>query len=387
MARFWQESLPASNAIAVFNLKTELKAHGWTVPSSSDGTTYNASGDQITTGASGAGGLDNASAWFRLRSANGLVEFTVQRGTGGAPNNYRIKIGKTAFTAGSPSATQTPTVADPTYDEKVALGGGTDAAPSFGALIGAVGTTRIKTMVDDATGEFYMAGFPDGGGNPNCAFMLTGFDGYDPDDTWPYMVYVVSTGAWTGSAMSSTTGNCFSWMPEDGGLPVTVLPQLATIAGNTLYPGGAAVDPITGNHPIPKVSVGRGAGDNAGICYKGFANLFRWVGIAGDATGDTYTLSTTRDWIVMRSCALPWDGSSPTNGVATTDRTGSDLVNLPEEYSLVVVGGAGVVYVMIASDSVTDAPYTWVSNGRADYDGDGYPGPNAPTNVAIAFTL
>jgi hypothetical protein len=370
MARFWLEEMPATNALGVFNFKTLLKAHGYTVPASSDGTTYNASGDQITTGAAGAGGMDNNGAWFRLRSANGLVEFTVQRGTGGSPSNYRIKVARAPFTAGSPAATVTPQTANPTLDEVILLGGGTDAAPSFSTLIGAVGTTRIKAMVDDANGDFYYAGMPTGGGNANTAWLLTGFEQGDPGDHWPYMAYAAASSQWT-SGMSSATGTCRSWTPASGGLPVTIVPQLIAAAGATVFPSGTAVDPITGAHPISKVPVARAAGDGGGICWKGFSTLLRWIGVTADTTGDTYTLDAANDWIIMRQVALPWDGSTPTNGVASNNFAASELAPLDLGYDRVTVGSSSSTsYKMYGLKDPGPGEKTWVVPGRADFDGE-----------------
>ncbi len=45
--------------------------------------------------------------------------------------------------------------------------------------------------------------------------------------------------------------------------------------------------------------------------------------------------------------------------------------------------GGERVYLMLASDSVTLALYSWVATGSPDFAGLGYPGPNAPTNIAI----
>ena len=64
---FLTNQTPATAAVAIYNLKTTFKAAGWTVPRSSDGTTYNNSGDQISAGTSGAGGMDNARAWFVIQ--------------------------------------------------------------------------------------------------------------------------------------------------------------------------------------------------------------------------------------------------------------------------------------------------------------------------------
>jgi hypothetical protein len=42
------------------------------------------------------------------------------------------------------------------------------------------------------------------------------------------------------------------------------------------------------------------------------------------------------------------------------------------------------VYQMMAWDSVTDAPYTWIATNEPDWAGDNYPGPNSPENICIS---
>lgn len=64
---------------AIFNLKELLKSAGYQVLSSSDGTTYNSTGDQISSGSSGANGMANNRAWFRIRSVDGINEWVFQR--------------------------------------------------------------------------------------------------------------------------------------------------------------------------------------------------------------------------------------------------------------------------------------------------------------------
>lgn len=104
-------SVPATGAIAIFKVKTLLKAAGWTVPRSSDGTTYNSSGDQITTGASGANGLANNSAWFVIQDPGGRRQYMFQRSTTNPV--WTIKFSELAkFTGGSPSATVAATATD-----------------------------------------------------------------------------------------------------------------------------------------------------------------------------------------------------------------------------------------------------------------------------------
>lgn len=101
----------SSGAETIFALKELLKTAGWTVLSSSDGTTYNASGDQITSSGSGAGGMDNTNAWFRIEDPSSLREYVIQRSS----LQYSWKwlySASDGFTGGTPGATTIPTATD-----------------------------------------------------------------------------------------------------------------------------------------------------------------------------------------------------------------------------------------------------------------------------------
>lgn len=119
----------ANNGIAIFfDLKTVKKSAGWTVPSSSDGTTYNTSGDQITVPGAGAGGLANTNAWFVIREPGGRREWCYQRTSAML---FRVKYSALSrFVIGSPSATRVPQAAD----EQIIAGSGTDASPVGGSF-------------------------------------------------------------------------------------------------------------------------------------------------------------------------------------------------------------------------------------------------------------
>lgn len=136
--------VPATGSVAMYQFKEVLKAAGWTVVSSSDGTTYNAAGDQITSGAAGANGMANNSAWFRIRSPGSSPrELTIQRGT--TNRVWRIKYSRLdQFTGGTPGATQTPSATD----QVVVRGGGTDAAPTFYTLHTTDGTYRWDVVAE-----------------------------------------------------------------------------------------------------------------------------------------------------------------------------------------------------------------------------------------------
>lgn len=49
-----------------------------------------------------------------------------------------------------------------------------------------------------------------------------------------------------------------------------------------------------------------------------------------------------------------------------------------------IVGTPLIYYIMQASDSVTDVRYDWLVPSTPDWAGINYPGPNAPTFVAVA---
>jgi len=138
--------LPTSGSDAIFLLKEVLVLAGWVVPSSSDGTTYNAAGDQITHSGSGANGLANSNAWFRLRSPAGR-EYTYQRDT---IYHYQWRIKYSAldqFVGGSPDAIETPSASD----EQIIIGTGTDASPTHHSFFdSAAGSFRWHIIAQDA---------------------------------------------------------------------------------------------------------------------------------------------------------------------------------------------------------------------------------------------
>jgi hypothetical protein len=384
----FQEFLTAAPETSIFNLKEALKTAGWTVPSSSDGTTYNAAGDQITSAGAGAGGMANNFAWFRIRSAGGQLEMIFQRASG--TSTFRLKLGRAAFTAGAPSATQTPATAS-SSDEIVALGGGTDAAPTFANIATAV-NSRMKLCVDDENARFYLIGFPDGGGACNCAVILERMLLADPEDTFPYVLYSPSLNRLASSSMQTGTTTAFAtFLPVDRlGAPSRSIPGAANyrIGTQSTVPISQVVDPITGAFGLAAMPIVREGNTSTGQCWKGICGLMKWNAVTGAASGDTYSLDSARDRIVIGQAPnaevnLPWDGSVPTNGAASTDRTASELMAFEDFYGLATVGATAAVYLMQAYDSVTGALFHWVSEFR-DFTGLGYPGPNAPLDVAVS---
>ena len=141
---------PVTGGAAIYIALTTLVNAGWTVKSSSDGTTYNSSGNQITSGGTGTGGYGNAKAWFRIQApaiGGKNRELTIQT-PNTATSSARIKYSPSAgFTGGSPSATQTPTASDEVLLCGSALG--TDSSPTGTAIFTADGSYRFSMMAGD----------------------------------------------------------------------------------------------------------------------------------------------------------------------------------------------------------------------------------------------
>jgi hypothetical protein len=316
MAFSFNKSTPATGAEAIFNLKTLLKLQGWTVQSSSDGTTYNASGDQISSAGSGAGGMANNSAWFRIRSPAGAgsQEFTCQRGTTNLV--WRIKRSRTAgFTGGSPGTTQTPSATD----ELIAIGAGTDASPTFSSLFAADGTYRWNCASDGASPYGWWAvAFPTGGGAPQAVLILDPLLDTTATDADIYIFLVgvsgqsqlslaalqneagaaTSRAAWS-QIISASPGSSYVHWPTC---------RYATGSGD-VSPNALPTNPINAkDERFPAIYARRSALANPG--FKGQSSLLRWTGTSR-TTGDTLTVSTTRDRIVMADISLPWDGTVP----------------------------------------------------------------------------
>lgn len=100
-----------NGANPIFQLKQFLKLQGWAVTKSSDGTTYNLSGDQITHNGTGAGGMGNVNAWFVIQMPGATRSFCFQCDAQGT-QYWRVRYSYLGFSGGSPSATTAPTATD-----------------------------------------------------------------------------------------------------------------------------------------------------------------------------------------------------------------------------------------------------------------------------------
>lgn len=310
-----QQPVTGTAAVGTYRLKAALIARGWTVPSSSDGTTYNSSGDQISSGAAGANGLGNANAWFRIKCPVGTREFVFQRISAAA---WRIKYSVAGFTAGSPSATRVPSATD----EVVIIGGGTDAAPT-GFTWGSVDATAQKwnVITGDATEGYSFTVHAHAPGSFTMVMGLT-FDLMEQanaSDLDPYAIlYGTSafayaySGMQSGDAAANGNGGRFWYKYDVAGITRVWVASTAdhpspSIASTTLGP-----NPFNGKDEIVPVIYWRSLVPTQG--FKGISRIFK-QGTVFRATGDGFSLNSTRDLVCVQGTSgtsmtlIPWDGS------------------------------------------------------------------------------
>lgn len=230
---------------------TTSPGQNWVVTTSSNGTVYAQSGDVITSAAS----LANLS-WFVLQGKGvvdgGVVykrQICLQFDSSG---NVRAKYSaRDGFTGGIPSPTQVPSAAD----EVVFWGGGTDAAPTFAAVLPSSGSWMQGRFseVDDA---FWVLTYGVGGGLPTSLLYLepvplvytVGGSMIDPD---PCMLYFATgtTSAQRASLASESMGPR-GWLSYGGDnelwcrLPGSYRAVLdAATTSQPTIPGGMTVSP------------------------------------------------------------------------------------------------------------------------------------------------
>lgn len=122
----------------------------------------------------------------------------------------------------------------------------------------------------------------------------------------------------------------------------------------------------------------------------------QWWGLAALADSDTYPVGSN-DFVQLGDIIWPWNTSAPNfGGGVSTARAGTLAAQGElwfEDYLPPTAGtpdaattsaGATTYYLMQALDSVTTVRYDWVVQDTPDWSGAGYPGPNAPTDIAIA---
>lgn len=312
---------PATEQVAIYNVKTLWKSLGWTILSSSDGSTYNSSGDQITSGLTGAGGLDNTNAWFVAQDPTAIRQWCIQR-VGAA--TWRVKyilVVDGQFTAGSPGATRVPTATD-TAKERVVLGSGSDASPTGATWFsGADGSYYHVGMASSvAPYGFWFAAYSttsSGTASPSHGFMMDPLrDGYPSNDGDPAVYYLDGTStAWASTQLSENDGSpgpqalLGSSHVRTSALMYyadTTSPE-ATVPSSTNDTG-----PFHGLYTLLPVFYFRPHGMSTEAGDKGWSSLMLLTPTTTpDQNNPVHVAGRSYSRIKIRAVVLPWDGTVP----------------------------------------------------------------------------
>jgi hypothetical protein len=324
---FSVNNTPANGSIAMYTLISTLVSAGWVKKADSDGTTYSATGVQVTSGATGTNGLGNNSAWVRIQApavnggsvVNQQREFTFQRGT--TDLAWRIKYSASAGFITGGSAAVTPSSAD----EVFMFGGGTDAAPTYyGSALYTNAGYRWHICCGGAA-EFYS--FVAWGvvnastlvQNVLCLDVMAigSFPSIDVDPAVTFFGTIASAAGNNTFASTNTTNpaQCRAWLgstsaagaattlTNNQGVSIisyyTTIGPLATLGTN----------PFTGKDDLIPCLWGR-AGATVPIGVKGFSTLFMW-GTVNRAGMDTCDTIGTKDKVFLTYLWAPWSGATP----------------------------------------------------------------------------
>lgn len=309
---FTKNQTPATGSETIYLLKELLKTVGWSVKSSSDGLTYNSTGDQITSASSGAGGMDNANSWFRIQCPTmGSVtrELCYQRGAGAT--TARIKYSYSAgFTGGSPGITRVPSATD----EQTLLGSGTDAAPTFSSLFTTNATYRAHMAAGDISDgySFYCITYPicDGSVTNNSQMSMLCMDKISSPMTGDVDGYVFYCGSNITNFYSNNSSSPKTWIQKGAATEAFLgFSPLSLARAGTHSDDLFGVNAVSGKANIIPVIYARALTETSyhtGI--KGTSYMFN-ISTVSRPNGATLTYLTTRDKIQFAKFLLPWDGS------------------------------------------------------------------------------
>jgi hypothetical protein len=324
MAKTFTTNLtPATTAEAVYNLKQLMKAAGWTVKASGDGISiFSSSTDIITQASSGANGMANSRAWFRIQDPAGLREFIFQRGTTNNQSWWILYSALAKFTGGSPTFNTPSTATD-----SVNMVATTNAGASIAG--GTEGSMRFHMMADNAAPyTWYMFCYSNGGSTTKGLIAMDSLQAgsYNVLDTEPVVLCYAASGTalfnvganvvFSQSSQSPGTEGMYCWFKFGlaGATYVNVGWVRMTDGANAGIPGGLPTSNYSSKDEVFAPLLIRATTSSAPQGWKGAMSNFRHIGPQRALSADTLNVVTSKDYIILdKSIALPWDGSTPLN--------------------------------------------------------------------------
>lgn len=310
---------PTTSGEAMFNFKSLLVSAGWTVVSSSNGSTLSA-GDIITSGTV----LDNSNAYFIIKQPLGATgsyggvqrEFGFQRGA--FSGQWKVQYMQSSASVNGGTATTMPSGSDKAWY----LGSNS----SFVTIFTTNNTYRWSVCADNAAPYGFWAGaFPTGGGNPTTLMifdpMVSG--SFVAADNDPFCFYAANSNAGLLNANGSVNAlNQFSsasftesprtWFKKglsgesfEGVGAGTYIWYNSSIIRDATVVGTNTITTFSDLLPLIWASP-------ASKGYKGISSLMR-INTSAKTTGDTISVASagSKEYIVFKDIVLPWNGTNP----------------------------------------------------------------------------
>lgn len=346
MAKFYDvNTTPANGPAAIVSLAGVLTASGWTILSSSDGTSFVA-GDTYATSSTD---LDNNNAWFTIQEPTGVGgrEWCFQHIS--SNTSWRVKVSPHIGFTGSATATQTPFASD----QGIIWGGGTDGSPTGVTLFPTDGTytfhiiaqsTAVGPVGNQAYGWWAFANLTgDTTSTTGRTFICQeplAVGSYEPlvgtrssttsgdADPCVYGCFYSSAG-YTFWSQYYLSGDTVFGTSEDIGYNVfkhfydyksgkgTLTTTFEALQGS---PAGSNGNIRTGLSTLPdgedvllpyiagRQGVGNGAPRYSNIGYKGVLNFLRLRGTNRNP-GDTIDVASTDAYVYVYDLLIPWPQS------------------------------------------------------------------------------
>ena len=299
-----------TGAYGWYTLKTLLVSVGWIVKASGDGlSAFSSSSDVITGPGSGANGMGNTSAWFRIRmpAINGITrEFVFQMSDTSGDIGALWYSYSAGFTGGSPSSTVLPTATDGQN-----LGAGSmfsnDAQKWHAGAMNA------------APWGFWMHPIVNGnysGSSIGGVLVDPILPGTGPDlDLDPYIVYLetASGGSWNKNNMTGSRTTCGAWygkgtVYETWGT-ANALTYHQPVGGGDLFPGGNGTNNYDFAEQWGPIYWGKVSGSLVvPHGFKGAGTICRWNGTP-KASGQLMSDQSTYDRLCVGDVNFPHDGT------------------------------------------------------------------------------
>lgn len=293
----WQSLVnvgPTDADDGLFNLKEFLKAQGWSLQGSGDGDSNfnNAGTDVITSAGSGANGIANTNAWWRIQSPDLQREYLFHRNTG--VSDWDLRYSQSAgFTGGTPGPDTPPTAAD---EQLVVSGFSSNSSTAFFHM--AVQDTALNGIY-----SFWWVGREQTSGNAQGVCYATAVELPRSGDTDP-VVQGGTTSTLVTSVLDDDGGRAPQGFYDHGGADEQFVPwTIPTYAGMVANLGLDA----DGNDtllPLPLVRLNNPTGIKGAFAYH------KWKGVAGRAYPDIIDDGTEIYLVCDEMCLQGWPSTA-----------------------------------------------------------------------------